>query len=39
MESFYEPGKRPIPARNEGVPAAEAADKANELVLPDGRRP
>jgi flavin-dependent dehydrogenase len=39
MESFYEPGKRPIPAWNEGVPAAEAADKANELVLPDGRRP
>jgi flavin-dependent dehydrogenase len=39
LESLYEPGKRPIPAWDAGVPAAEAVDKANELVLPDGRKP
>jgi hypothetical protein len=32
-------GKAPIPPWNAGVPATEAEDKANELVLPDGRRP
>jgi flavin-dependent dehydrogenase len=31
--------KPPIPAWNAGIPAAHAPDKANELVLPDGRRP
>jgi hypothetical protein len=31
--------KAPIPRWNAGVPATEAEGKANELVLPDGRRP
>ena len=39
MESLYPPDKPPIPPWNAGTPADEAADKANELVLPDGRRP
>ena len=39
MESLYETGKPPIPAWNAGLPAQSAPDKANELVLPDGRRP
>jgi flavin-dependent dehydrogenase len=39
METLYEPGKAPIPPWDAGVPAERATDKANELVLPDGRRP
>jgi len=39
MESLYEPGKQPIPPWNTGVPVDEAADKHNELILPEGRRP
>jgi flavin-dependent dehydrogenase len=39
LESLYGPGKQPIPGWNAGVPAVEAPDKANDLVLPDGRRP
>jgi flavin-dependent dehydrogenase len=39
MESLYPPGKRPIPPWNEGVPAHDSEDKANELHLPGGRRP
>jgi flavin-dependent dehydrogenase len=39
LETLYEPGKPAIPSWNAGVPAAEATDKENELVLPDGRRP
>jgi len=39
MESLYEPGKRPIPRWNAGVPARESNDKHNELLLPEGRRP
>ena len=39
MEAIYPPHKRAIPAWNAGTPAAEAGDKANELTLPDGRRP
>jgi hypothetical protein len=38
LESLYPDGKSPIPAWNAGTPAA-AADKRNELALPDGRRP
>jgi flavin-dependent dehydrogenase len=38
MDSLNE-GKPPIPPWNAGVRASEAEDKANELVLPDGRRP
>jgi flavin-dependent dehydrogenase len=38
MESLYPPGKSAIPSWN--APAAPPpADKANELVLPDGRKP
>jgi flavin-dependent dehydrogenase len=39
IESLYEPGKRPIPRWNAGTPAEAAANKANELTLPEGRRP
>jgi flavin-dependent dehydrogenase len=39
MESLYPAGKPPIPAWDAGVPATEAPDKANELVLADGARP
>jgi flavin-dependent dehydrogenase len=39
LESLYEPGKRPIPKWDTGTPAECSPDKANELVLPDGRRP
>jgi flavin-dependent dehydrogenase len=39
MESLYPPDKAPIPPWNAGTPAAMAENKANELVLPEGRRP
>jgi flavin-dependent dehydrogenase len=39
LESLYEPDKRPIPRWDDGVPAHESADKHNELMLPEGRRP
>jgi hypothetical protein len=39
LESLYEEGKAPIPSWNAGTPAATTADKANLLVLPEGRRP
>jgi len=39
MESLYEPGKSRIPTWQEGTPADEAVDKANELTLPEGRKP
>ena len=39
MESLYEPGKAKIPTWKEGLVAEQAEDKANELVLPEGRRP
>jgi flavin-dependent dehydrogenase len=39
MESLYEADKRPIPAWKQGLPAAAIPEKANELILPDGRRP
>ena len=39
MESLYEPGKQPIPRWNAGAPVDQAEDKANELFLPEGRRP
>ena len=38
LESLYEAGKRAIPSWDAGIPAAQADDKVNELVLPDGRR-
>ncbi|MDZ7359111.1 MAG: tryptophan 7-halogenase [candidate division KSB1 bacterium] len=39
MESLYPPGKTPPPAWNSGTPPEVAANKANELILPDGLRP
>jgi flavin-dependent dehydrogenase len=39
LESMYKEGKKPIPTWNAGTPASDATGKANELVLPDGRRP
>jgi flavin-dependent dehydrogenase len=39
MESLYPPDKPPIPPWNAGVDADKSVGKANELVLPDGRRP
>jgi flavin-dependent dehydrogenase len=39
MESLYPPDKTPIPSWNAGTPADVAQQKANELVLPEGRRP
>lgn len=39
MESLYEPGKQAIPRWNAGVPVDQSPEKANELFLPEGRRP
>ena len=39
MESLYEPGRQTIPTWKQGLPQDQVPDKANELVLPDGRRP
>ena len=37
LESTYPPDKKPIPTWNAGVVAQEAPEKANELVLPEGK--
>jgi hypothetical protein len=37
LESTYPPDKKPIPTWNAGIAATEAPEKANELVLPEGR--
>jgi flavin-dependent dehydrogenase len=39
LESMYPPGKASIPTWDAGVPATQVPDKANELTLPDGRKP
>jgi flavin-dependent dehydrogenase len=39
MESLYPPGKTPPKNWNAGTPAEIAANKVNELFLPEGRRP
>ncbi len=39
MESLYPKGKVPPPTWNSGTPLEVAANKANELVLPEGHRP
>jgi flavin-dependent dehydrogenase len=39
MESLYPAGKTPVPPWNAGTPQQAAPEKANELVLPEGRRP
>jgi flavin-dependent dehydrogenase len=39
LESLYDDGRTPIPQWNAGTAAAAVPDKANTLMLPDGRRP
>ena len=39
MASLYPPDKAPIPPWNAGAPSDAAPDKANEITLPEGRRP
>ena len=39
MESLYGPEHKVIPPWHAGSTPEEAGNKANELVLPDGRRP
>jgi len=39
MESLYPANHPAIPSWHEGTAADQAPTKANELVLPDGRRP
>jgi hypothetical protein len=39
LESLYEEGRAAIPHWNVGTAATRVPDKANTLVLPDGRRP
>jgi flavin-dependent dehydrogenase len=39
MESTYAAGKGPIPPWDAGAPAGTTTDRANELILPEGRKP
>jgi flavin-dependent dehydrogenase len=39
MEAQYPPGKAPIPPWNAGTAQDAAPEKANQLTLPDGRKP
>ena len=39
MESMYPAGKGQLPSWSAGTPADAAEHKANELVLPEGRKP
>ena len=39
MESLYDANKRTIPTWKQGLPPDRIPDKANELILPAGRRP
>jgi flavin-dependent dehydrogenase len=39
LESLYPPGKAPVPRWDAGTPADLVPNKANDLVLPEGRRP
>ena len=39
MESLYEPGRATISSWKQGTPQDDVPEKANELVLPDGRKP
>ena len=38
LEALHQPGQKPIPTWDAGTPAAGDPTKANELVLPEGRR-
>jgi len=39
LESLYEPGKKPLSRWDAGLPVQETPEKANELILPEGRKP
>ena len=39
MESLYPPHKKPIPSWNAGTPQEAVPDRANELTMPEGRKP
>lgn len=39
METLYEPGKKPLDTWREGMAPDAVRHKANELTLPEGRRP
>jgi len=39
LESLYPPGKTPVARWDAGTPADLVPEKANDLVLPEGRRP
>jgi len=39
MEALHPPGKAPIPPWNAGTAQDAAPEKANQLTLPDGRKP
>jgi flavin-dependent dehydrogenase len=39
MESLYDADKRAIPTWKHGLPPDQMPEKANELILPEGRRP
>jgi hypothetical protein len=39
MESMYDANTTPIPQWNAGTAATDAPGKANELFLPEGRKP
>jgi flavin-dependent dehydrogenase len=39
MEALYDPDRAAIPTWKAGLPADAVPQKANELILPDGRRP
>src|SRR4030095_15811795 len=39
MDELYEAGRVPIPSWKDGTPAAAVADRKNELVVPEGKKP
>ena len=39
MESLYDTGRSAIPAWQQGLPQDQVPEKANELLVPQGRRP
>ena len=39
MESLYPAGKHTLPTWKQGLPQDQVPEKANELLLPEGRRP
>jgi len=39
MDALYAPGRPPIPSWTAGTPASAVADRQNQLVVPEGRKP